>query len=350
MIEKEINILIAYGTRPEYIKILPILKAFKSRINYKTLFTGQHTTLIGNHNPDYIIKIDEGSNRLDSILQSNLNLSDQIFENVDYVMVQGDTTSALSLAMASFHRKIKVIHLEAGLRTYNREAPWPEEANRQMISRITSVHLCPTEQNLMNLQKENCQGNMFVCGNTVLDNLIDYPKNVEYQNIILVTLHRRENHVIIDEYFEAINELAKIYSEHVFIAPLHPNPNVQQHKHLLSSKNILVSEPLPYDELLQTLTKCKFVISDSGGIQEEASFLGKKVIVCREYTERTEGVGIHSFLCKKPSQLFQIFNNVINDYVLHEPSPYGDGYSAEKITNYLIEHERFIEIKQEQAH
>jgi len=344
--DKKLKILIAYGTRPEYIKVLPLFKAFESKIEYKTLFTGQHTTLIGNHKPDYTVDIKEGANRLDSILQSNLNLPDEIFEGFDYVMVQGDTTSALSLALAAFHRKIKVIHLEAGLRTRNLKSPFPEEANRQMISRITSLHLCPTELNLFNLQIEACPGNSCICGNTVLDNLVEYKKDIEYQNIIIVTLHRRENHDIIDEYFSQINTLAEQNPDHIFIAPLHPNPNVQKHKHILTSKNIIVSEPLPYQELLFALTKCKFVISDSGGIQEEASFLGKKVIVCRETTERTEGLGTHSFLCKSPGQLSDLFDIVINDYVLTEPSPYGDGNSAEKITNYLIEHERFFRIQQ----
>jgi UDP-N-acetylglucosamine 2-epimerase (non-hydrolysing) len=140
-------ILICYGTRPEHIKISPLLSEMKDKIPYKTLFTGQHTDLVKNVNFDFDLKIKDGNNRLDSVVQSCLNLDEDIFEGISHILVQGDTVSAYSLALAAFHRGIKIIHLEAGLRTYDFNNPYPEEAYRQCISRISDINLCPTQNN-----------------------------------------------------------------------------------------------------------------------------------------------------------------------------------------------------------
>jgi len=334
------NILICYGTRPEFIKIKPLLLKFKENdVKFKTLFTGQHIDLLSGQETDYKINIQEGdnTNRLDSIIQSNLNLPEEYFKDITHVLVQGDTTSALACALTAFNRKIKIIHLEAGLRTHNINSPFPEEANRQLISRIASINLCPTSNNAQNLINENCPGEIHIVGNTVLDNLKSIKDRVTYENRILITLHRRENHSIIKNYFESINLLAKKFEYIQFIIPLHPNPNVQAHKNVFTSNNIKIENPLKYEDMIEQLRTCKFFISDSGGIQEEACFLNKRVIICRESTEREEGIKSgHNILCPKPEKLEFIFNQLINNYININDCPFGDGNSSEKIIRILL--------------
>jgi len=319
-------ILYCYGTRPEYLKVKKLIELSKN-LEKKILYVAQHEDLIiGEY--DYKITIENKKNRLDSIITSVL--SDNIeayFKDVKYVLVQGDTATAFSIALAAFHRKIKVIHLEAGLRTYNKENPYPEETYRQMISRLADVHFCPTENNIKNLEYENTEGSMFVVGNTILD-LIE-EKNITYEDFVLVTLHRRENHNKMYEWFTEINNLAKKHKNVKFVLPIHPNPNVIKYRGLLTDVDVV--NPLPHEELLSLIRKSKLVISDSGGIQEECSFLNKKVIVCREYTERVESIGVHSFLCKNPNDLTSIFDSIYYDYLVDESCPYGDGKSSEKI-------------------
>jgi UDP-N-acetylglucosamine 2-epimerase (non-hydrolysing) len=327
-------ILLTYGTRPEYIKIKPIISEFKRlETPFKTLFTGQHKD-IANGEYDYKLDMkDLGSNRLDSVVANLMNLPDEIFDGITYVLVQGDTTSVVGLALSALHRKIKVIHLEAGLRTYDTENPYPEENNRRIVSTIASIHLCPTVQNAENLYKENINQNVFIVGNTVLDNLIDYKVKCEYSDKILVTMHRRENHDRINEWFTEINELAKTFPEFEFILPIHPNPNVQKHKNLLT--NVTVINPLGHSDLLELLVKTKMVITDSGGIQEECSFFNKKCLVCRKVTERPESLGLTSFLVEEPKELKEMFSNHIKNHVINVKSPYGDGKSAVKICESL---------------
>lgn len=323
-------ILITYGTRPEYIKVLPIINEMKKNgLRFKTLFTGQHKDLVPN-NSDFILTSNyDVGNRLDSIIKNCLTIPEEYLKDITSILVQGDTTSVVGLSLAALHRKIMVIHLEAGLRTYDTENPFPEENNRRIISTIAKVHLCPTELNKTNLENEMTLGDIYVVGNTVLDNLVPYKVKCEYTNKILVTLHRRENHDLIDKWFTEINKLALAYPDLEFILPIHPNPNVQKHKHLLT--NITVIDPLPHEELLELLVKTKMVITDSGGLQEECSFLNKKCLVCREKTERPEANGLTSFIIEKPEYLKINFENHIEKYEIDFESPYGDGNSAEKI-------------------
>jgi UDP-N-acetylglucosamine 2-epimerase len=300
-------ILIVYGTRPEYIKVKPIMVEMDNQnIPYKTLFTGQHKDIVTEEASFNLVMKDYGENRLDNIIQNCMNIPDEFLDGITYVLVQGDTTSVTGLALAAMHRKITVIHLEAGLRTYDTDNPFPEENNRRIVSTIAKIHLCPTELNKTNLENEMTLGDIYVVGNTVLDNLIPYKNKCEYTNKILVTLHRRENHELIDKWFKEINELALTYKELEFILPIHPNPNVQKHKHLLN--NVTIINPLPHNELLDLLVKTKLVITDSGGLQEECSFLNKKCLVCREITERPEANGLTSFIIKTPEELKQNFD------------------------------------------
>jgi len=327
-------ILLTYGTRPEYIKIKPLIKEFKnSNLPFKILFTGQHKD-IANGEYDFKLEMtDLSNNRLDSVIANLMTLSDDIFDGITHVLVQGDTTSVVGLSLAALHRKIKLIHLEAGLRTYDIENPFPEENNRRIVSTIAAIHLCPTELNANNLYKENVKENVFIVGNTVLDNLIDYKEKCEYTNKVLVTMHRRENHENINEWFNEINELAKQHTDLEFILPLHPNPNVQKHKSILT--HIKIVEPLNHEDLLNLLVKTRLVITDSGGIQEECSFFNKKCLVCRKVTERPESVNLTSFLIDGPKDLVSIFNYHINNYNVNFESPYGDGKSSVKICDIL---------------
>ncbi len=183
-------------------------------------------------------------------------------------------------------------------------------------------------------------------GNTGLDSLVEWKSKCEYTNKVLITLHRRENHDIIDKWFSEINKLAKNNTDLEFILPLHPNPNVQKWKHLLTNVNVI--DPLPHNELLELLVKSKLVISDSGGLQEECSFFNKKIVVCRETTERMESVNYTSFMCNSPDNLKYSFNFVNDKYYNKDVQgvtpkcPFGDGNAAEKILKVLLKYKTKI--------
>jgi len=268
-------------------------------------------------------------NRLNNIF-SNI-LSYNIFEDIEYVMVQGDTSTACAMALSAFNHGKKIIHLEAGLRSGNLKDPFPEEMNRQVIGRIADIHLCPTEFNKENLLKENVSGVINVVGNTGLDNISR--DGCKYNNHVLITMHRRDNHHNMDKWFEELEKLAIKYHELEFMIPLHPNPKVQKHKHIF--KKVKVVQPMCHSDLISYVKKSKFVISDSGGLQEECSYLNKKIIVCRKSTERPESIGIHTFMCSEPELLEDLVDNINENYEVDDECPYGNGRSWEKIINIL---------------
>jgi len=326
---KKYPILICFGTRPEWLKIKPLIKIM-DRSEYKLFFTGQHEDLLKEVDVDYKATIKEGSNRLDEVVKGCLDLPEGEFRGV---MVQGDTASAFACAIAGYHRGLRIYYLEAGLRSYDLQNPYPEEGYRQMIARIADVNFAPTQKAMVNLFEEKCPGDTWLVGNTVLDNLVDLPQPT-YGNKVLVTLHRRENHPIMHEWFNEINNLAGMYPELEFIIPLHPNPNVQKHRDLLT--DVKVVEPLSHEETMNILLNCKLVISDSGGIQEEATFFNKKVIVCRTTTERPEAIYTgHLHICKETRNLKDLFIRLEEYAYIQKDCPYGDGYAAEKIKKIL---------------
>lgn len=323
-------LIIAFGTRPEYIKFKPIIEIFKKNKfdKFKIVFTGQHKDLLSlaDIKIDNKLVIEDGSNRLDSIFVSILN-KEEIFKDASHVMVQGDTATAYAIALSAFHRNIPVIHLEAGLRTYDIDNPYPEEYYRRCISNLASINLCVSELNRENLLSEKVPGKIHVVGNTVLDNIKYVP--YLYENKILITLHRRENHAIMDKWFFEIEKLAMNYRDYKFLLPIHPNPNVLKHRHIL--KHVEVVEPMEHSDLVNYMSKCKLLITDSGGLQEESSYLMKRSIVCRKETERKEGLNTFSFLCKEPFELEEMFYELLTNYKINDKCPYGDGNSAEKI-------------------
>ena len=324
-------ILIAFGTRPEWIKIKPILEKIQGKIPFRLLCTGQHKELIDDSIHKFQLEhitIDTCTNRLDDIVSSILRKDRYIFEDITHTLVQGDTTSAFAIALASFHRQIPIIHLEAGLRSFDMKNPFPEEFNRVAISSMASIHLCPTVSNKANLR--NVDGNKYIVGNTVLDNLVNIKPSIE--NFVLVTMHRRENLPIISEWFTAIEELARLNQHLKFIFPMHLNPQIQKEKHIF--KLVQVTDPVTYEECINLISRCSLVITDSGGIQEESAFLKKKCIVCRQTTERTEGEGIFSELCYSPELLKRFFDSTKIELV-NAPCPYGDGHACDKILEIL---------------
>lgn len=335
-------IVICFGTRPEWLKIKPIISKIHNKIPYRLVCTGQHESLIDPSIRRYKVQyfeINEGSNRLDDIVISILKYADDIdgikdyfFDNADYVMVQGDTTSAFAIALAAFHRKIPIIHLEAGLRSWDINNPYPEEFNRISISNMASIHLCPTKDNALNIRLNHQSNNskIFTVGNTVLDNLRYISPTIG--STVFITLHRRENLEIIDKWFYALENIASKNQNLKFIFPMHPSPSIQKYKHILN--NVRVIDPVCHSECIEFLSQCALVITDSGGLQEESSFLRKKCIVCRKTTERQEGEYIFSQLCPEPEMLENIFNSTKLELVNSE-CPYGDGYASDKILEIL---------------
>lgn len=324
-------VLLCFGTRPEWLKIKPIVNILP-KSKYKLLFTGQHPDLLDDIEVDYRIEIKESNNRLDQLISDCLTQFPK--GEFNSVLVQGDTASAFACALAAFNRQLKIFYLEAGLRSYNLQHPYPEEAYRQMIARISDINFTPTEESANNLINERVQGAVFNVGNTVLDNLKAFKKDCSYSNKVLVTLHRRENHYWMDKWFIEIEKLANKYPDLEFILPIHPNPHVQKHKHLL--QKVKVVQPLSHPELINILTQCKLVISDSGGLQEEGSFFNKKVIVCRTTTERPEAIRTgHLHLCKSPDKLADLFAYLEKNPYIEERCPYGDGESSTRVCSIL---------------
>lgn len=326
-------ILLCFGTRPEWLKLLPIVNQFNTT-QLKLLFTGQHPDLLRDVQVNFKIDISDAgvnTNRLDYVISKcMLEFPNESFRAV---IVQGDTASALGCALAAFNRNIPIIYVESGLRSNNLQHPYPEEGYRQMISRLASINLAPTELSHTNLLNEKVIGEVHTVGNTVLDNLVNIQPD-GYGTEVLVTLHRRENHENIKEWFTAIEELANEYLQYTFILPIHPNENVQKHRSILNT--VKVVPPLPHDALINILKGCRLVITDSGGIQEEGVFFNRKILVCRKVTERPEGIYTgHILMCPTPMELKKTFKLVENDPHINTPCPYGDGTSAKKIADII---------------
>ena len=247
-------ILLCFGTRPEWLKIKPLIKLM-DRSEYKLLFTGQHPDLLKDVEVDYKININTSDNRLDSII-SDCMLQ---FPQGDFrrVLVQGDTGSAFGCALAAFNRQLKIYYLEAGLRSGNLQHPYPEEGYRQMIARISDVNFTPTELSAQNLKDEKVHGEIHIVGNSVLDNLISFPKPT-MENIVLITLHRRENHHWMNEWFEEIEKLAIEYPNYKFVLPIHPNPNVKKHRHIdKTNKGGVTNRQMKWNHVNNALKICK---------------------------------------------------------------------------------------------
>ena len=334
------RILICFGTRPEVIKVAPIIKVLEEKkIKYTSVFTGQHSDLFDDVSdlipkPDYKLSIMKTNQSLSDILISISNKFVKILKEVmpDIVIVQGDTSTVLTCSLNAFYENIAVGHVEAGLRSYNLKSPFPEEGNRQLVSRIASFNWAPTEEAVKNLKSEGVS-NICLTGNTIVDSCSNFNFSIKYSNKILITIHRRENFgEKIIKIFNELNNLAQKYKDIEFIFPMHPNPNVQKHKHLLSNVNVI--EPLSYINLIKLLSEVKFVISDSGGIQEECASFKKKILVCRDNTERPEGISA-GFVKIIGTEVEKNFDWANQNYRWNGQNPYGDGNAAKKIIKSL---------------
>jgi UDP-N-acetylglucosamine 2-epimerase (non-hydrolysing) len=295
--------LLSYGTRPELIKLFPLInKMEEEKIPHATLFTGQHRDLISEFKdlvsfPTFELdKVMTPNQSINALLSKIINKSDLIVNNKDYrVIVQGDAASTYAIALSAFNNKKEVIHLEAGLRTHNLNSPFPEEGYRKMISQIANVHLCPTEKATENLNLEGISENVHLVGNTIVDsyklilNKGKVSSNIEKiiensDEFYLCTLHRRENREHFYNMWSELNEIAE-HKKIIYIT----HPSVPNSRENLSEK-IVVIEPVNYQDMVYLIDKSAGVISDSGGVQEEVVCMKKKILICRNNTERPETV------------------------------------------------------------
>lgn len=373
------KVLIVFGTRPEAIKMAPLVKAFQkysTRFETRVCVTAQHREMLDqvlelfDITPEYDLNIMKAGQDLYDVTSNVLQGMKDVLSDFkpEIVFVHGDTSTTFAVALASFYQQIKVAHVEAGLRTGNIYSPWPEEANRQLTTQITAFHFAPTSTSRSNLLKENVnEKNIVVTGNTVIDALflaLDKIKNnvqlekqiiqqlsennyllIPKQKIILVTGHRRENH---GQGFinicTALKEIALQNPNFDIVYPVHLNPNVQKPvKELLSNiDNIYLIKPLQYEQFIYMMDKAYFIITDSGGVQEEAPSLGKPVLVMRDTTERPEAVdaGTVKLVGTNTALIISKAQKLIDDATAYRvmskaSNPYGDGNACEKIVNFI---------------
>lgn len=374
------KILIVFGTRPEAIKMAPLITVFndfKAQFDLKVCITGQHKEILQQVldfyeiSPDFDLKIMKKKQSLTEITTSILIEFGKVIRSIspNLVIVHGDTSTTFAATLASFYEKIPIAHVEAGLRTNNIYNPWPEEANRRLTSSLAKYHFVPTVSNKSNLLKENINED-FICitGNTVIDSLL-YSKKmilnnasilekvirsikihydiIENKKYILITCHRRENFGDnLENICGAIKKLADNNHNVDFIYPVHPNPNIKDKvsEMLGNVKNIFLIPPVNYPSFIYLMDRSYFIISDSGGIQEEAPALGKPVLVIRESTERQEAVdsGTVELVGTSKNKIFQVSNDLLhneNKYLkmANATNPYGKGTACKTIIRYLLD-------------
>ncbi len=371
--KKKISLI--FGTRPEAIKLAPIILALKkdSRFNVEVCVTAQHRSMLDqvleifSIVPDVDLNIMKPNQSLAEITSNAIASIDGYLRNSkpDFVLVQGDTTTVLAASLTSFYHKIPVGHVEAGLRTHNKYSPFPEEINRVMTTHIAELHFAPTELSKDNLIRETIlKDKIFVTGNTVIDALLIAKEKVkdnlpaieglseEIMNgddpFVLITGHRREN---FGDGFEsmcnAIVDLSIKFPKHRFIYPVHLNPNVREpvFRLLGNSPNISLIEPLSYLPFVRLMLRSKLILTDSGGIQEEAPIFGIPVLVMRETTERPEGIasGTVKLVGTEKEIIVSTVSNLLlnaNAYnaMASSANPYGDGKASMRIIQHLVEY------------
>lgn len=364
------NILFVFGTRPEVIKLAPVileLKKYPNKYNVIICNTEQQKELSNQTlkyfglNADINLDCMRPNQSLLEIQARILTALNEVYKTnkVDATIVQGDTMTVLCGALASFYNKIPIFHVEAGLRSYNIYEPFPEEVMRQMTTRVADINFAPTEKNKKALLAENIDENkIYVVGNTVTDALFclseeTIANSAEFFNqnnikiddkLVLITAHRRENHgERIDRIIEAIEILAEKYSDHTFVIPVHPNPNVKEkiYTKLSAYNNIFLTEPLDYPNLVYLMKNAKLILTDSGGIQEEAPTFGCPTLVMRYETERQEGIDagvsilVGADIDKIISNSEKILSKNKSETRLKAQNPYGNGTSAKQIVDII---------------
>ncbi len=358
------NILVAFGTRPEVIKLSPVILALRGEFKMTVLHTGQHRELVEpmlalfEIKPDIKLNIMQPGQDLFDLTQKLLPKIKDILENTmpDYVMVQGDTTTSYLTALAAFYLKIPVLHVEAGLRSHNLYYPFPEEMNRKQITHLSKFHFAPTEMNKRNLLDEGIPDeSVVVTGNTVIDALQYIQNSQNYsdsapnilskvrsgQKLAVLTAHRRENHGMpLQQIFSAATELLSRHKNLVFIFPSHPNPKVQEAllESEMSHKRFLQTDSLDYLSFLHVLDRADLILTDSGGIQEEAAALGKPILVLRDETERQELIeaGLGELVGTQPSKIIDRAEALLKmDRQKRSSTIFGNGKASIKIRSFI---------------
>lgn len=325
------KLVIVYGTRPEYLKVLPLIHSIPCTV----IRIMQHGDILEDTLYNSCITIVESSkNRLDSLGSQILEKLNPVLQDCTHVLVQGDTATTFYSALCAFQNKKKVIHLEAGMRTYSLTDPYPEEGYRQMISRITNIHLCPHEVNAQILRNEHVSGDIHVVGNTILDVVKTYKLRPRQGKTVLITFHRRENLEFLDVFIEQLRELVVKFPNNQFVWIMHPNKDLQ-HRIKESNINCELIDPCNHHEFLNKVESCFCVLTDSGGIQEECAFLGKPTIVLRKSTERDQIKEPYLYVVQPPyATLKTVFESLPNNQ-LDPCYVYGDGNSATNISKIL---------------
>lgn len=363
---KTIKVMTIFGTRPETIKMAPVVKELQSRKEIETIVcvTAQHRQMLDqvlhtfDIKPDYDLNIMKQGQTLTDITVNVLKGIEEVIikEKPDIVLVHGDTTTTFAGALAAFYHQVAVGHVEAGLRTYNKYSPFPEEANRQFVGVISDMNFVPTEKSKANLlQEQKDPKSIYVTGNTVIDALqttvkedynhevIDWAKG---SRLILLTAHRRENlGEPMHHMFRAIRRIVDEYSDVKVVYPVHMNPKVvaAAEEHFGDCDRVKLIEPLDVFDFHNIMNRTYLILTDSGGIQEEAPSLGKPVIVLRDTTERPEGVeaGTLKLAGTNEANIYNIINDLLGNKAEYEKmskavNPYGDGFASKRIVDEII--------------
>ena len=368
----KIKVLSVFGTRPEAIKMCPLVKVLEKddRIESIVCATAQHREMLDtvleifDVKPQYDLNVMSHGQTIVDVSSKVLTGVDKVIKecNPDIVLVHGDTSTTLNGALAAFYNQKPIGHVEAGLRTGDIYSPFPEEANRKLTGAIATLHFSATESNKANLERENIYKNIYITGNTVIDALLSVVdknhkfddknlNNIDFENnkIVLLTAHRRENWgEPMKDIFAAVRELVTKNEDVNVIFPMHKNPLIRE----LANESfkgvedkIHLIEPLEYVDFANLMAKCYLIMTDSGGIQEEAPALGKPVIVLRTETERPEAVeaGTVKLAGIKKEDIFNIANELINDEeaynkMAHAVNPYGDGKACPRIIEHIVEY------------
>ncbi|MCB0207977.1 MAG: UDP-N-acetylglucosamine 2-epimerase (non-hydrolyzing) [Anaerolineae bacterium] len=365
-----LTILTIIGTRPEAIKLAPVIRQLQQHpecVRSLVCVTGQHRDLLNpmlawfNIKPDYDLNLMRSQQTLAYLTSAILEALDKILsqERPDWVLVQGDTTTALAGALAAFYQKIKVGHVEAGLRSGNRHQPFPEEINRRMIDQLATLHFTPTKTTEQNLLQEGLPAKtIHITGNTVIDALLETISNHNHRpngslttipqdrRLILVTTHRRENFgEPLHNICLAVRELAHTVQDSHFVLPVHPNPQVTTtvQRVLSQTPNVSLIKPLDYVSLTHLMRRCYLILTDSGGIQEEAPSLGIPVLVLRTETDRPEAAeaGVARIIGTNKTEILCEVKQLLNNESLYKRMSkvthiYGDGQAARRIVNILL--------------
>lgn len=370
---EKLRVLAVIGTRPEAVKMVPVLRELRSRedVELKVVSTAQHRQMLDQVLnvfgivPDIDLDIMRPNQSLNEIVQRAVAGLDSVLQNCspDVVLVQGDTTTAFVAALAAFYRHIEVAHIEAGLRSFDRYNPYPEEMNRRLISGVASLHFAPTDKSVGNLMREGVPAEqIYLTGNTVVDCLLGIAHagqnrlakylpsgfRLNGNRMILITAHRRENwHGPIRELCEAVAGMAIMFPKTKFLYPVHMNPKVRQVVFPILSgiPNVALTEPLPYCEFVEAMAASYLILTDSGGVQEEAPSLGKPVLVLRETTERPEGIslGAAKLIGTERHRIVSETLYLLRDHAEYGRmatmrNPYGDGRAAERTVQGLLHH------------